>query len=73
MAELLITFRETLEAALIVGILYTFISKTGKMHLKASIQGGVIAALAASVIFAIIFQLILGDSPEEQKKFLKVQ
>jgi len=60
MAELLITFRETLEAALIVGILYTFISKTGKMHLKASIQGGVIAALAASVVFAIIFQLILG-------------
>jgi len=27
MAELLITFRETLEAALIVGILYTFVSK----------------------------------------------
>ena len=60
MAELLITFRETLEAALIVGILYTFISKTGKMHLKASIQGGVFAALAASVVFAIVFQILLG-------------
>ncbi len=68
MAELLITFRETLEAALIVGILYTFIVRTGKMHLMASIRGGVISALIASFVFAIVFQLLLGgfSGPAEQ-------
>ena len=45
MAELLITFRETLEAALIVGILYTFVSKTGRNHLGQSIINGVLGAL----------------------------
>ena len=60
MAELLITFRETLEAALIVGILYTFVSKTGRNHLRQSIINGVLGALVASVAFAILFQVLLG-------------
>ena len=60
MAELLITFRETLEAALIVGILYTFVRKTGRNHLGQSIINGVLGALIASVAFAVLFQVLLG-------------
>lgn len=60
MAELLITFRETLEAALIIGILFTFISKTGKDYLKSSVLGGLTSAIIASIVFAIFFQMVLG-------------
>ena len=49
MAELIIVFREVLEAALVVGILYTFVSKTGRKHLGQSIINGVFGAIAASV------------------------
>jgi len=60
MAELIIVFREVLEAALVVGILYTFVNKTGRKHLGQSIINGVFGALAASIAFAVIFQLVLG-------------
>jgi high-affinity iron transporter len=60
MAELLITLRETLEAALIIGILFTFISKTGKDYLKSSVLGGLTSAIIASIVFAIFFQMVLG-------------
>ena len=60
MAELIIVFREVLEAALVVGILYTFVSKTGRKHLGQSIINGVFGALATSIAFAVIFQLVLG-------------
>ena len=60
MAELIIVFREVLEAALVVGILYTFVNKTGRKHLGQSIINGVFGALAASIAFAVVFQLVLG-------------
>ena len=44
MSEFLIMFREVLEGVLVVGILYTFIVKTGREHLKKSIINGVIAS-----------------------------
>ena len=37
MSEFLIMFREVLEGVLVVGILYTFIVKTGREQLKKSI------------------------------------
>ena len=60
MSEFLIMFREVLEGVLVVGILYTFIIKTGKKHLTKSITNGVIAAFAMTGIFAVIFQVLLG-------------
>ena len=59
MSEFLIMFREVL-GVLVVGILYTFIIKTGKKHLTKSITNGVIAAFAMTGIFAVIFQVLLG-------------
>ena len=60
MSEFLIMFREVLEGVLVVGILYTFIIKTGKKHLTKSITNGIIAAFAMTGIFAVIFQVLLG-------------
>ena len=47
MAELLIIFRETLEAVLIVGILLTYLNKTQKQEFVPRIWQGVLAALVA--------------------------
>lgn len=52
MAEFIITFRETLEAALIVGIVCTFLIKQWYYPLLKQVWWAVIAALLASVIFA---------------------
>ena len=60
MSEFLIMFREVLEGVLVVGILYTFIIKTGRKHLEKSIINGVIAAFVMTGIFAVIFQVVLG-------------
>ena len=53
-------FREVLEGVLVVGILYTFIIKTGRKHLEKSIINGVIAAFVMTGVFAVIFQVVLG-------------
>ena len=60
MSEFLIMFREVLEGVLVVGILYTFIIKTGRKHLQKSIINGVIAAFVMTGVFAVIFQVVLG-------------
>jgi len=57
MSEFLIMFREVLEGVLVVGILYTFIVKTGREHLKKSIINGVIASFVATGIFAVILRM----------------
>ena len=66
MSEFLIMFREVLEGVLVVGILYTFIVKTGRLHLKKSIINGVIASFIATGIFAVIFQIAYGGFEGKQ-------
>ena len=66
MSEFLIMFREVLEGVLVVGILYTFIVKTGRLHLKKSIINGVVASFVATGIFAIIFQIAYGGFEGKQ-------
>ena len=66
MSEFLIMFREVLEGVLVVGILYTFIVKTGREHLKKSIINGVIASFIATGIFAVIFQIAYGGFEGKQ-------
>ena len=66
MSEFLIMFREVLEGVLVVGILYTFIVKTGREHLKKSIVNGVIASFIATGIFAVIFQIAYGGFEGKQ-------
>ena len=57
MAELIIVFREVLEGALIVGILYTYLNKTNQSEAIIRLWQGVGAAIAASVLGSILFQM----------------
>ena len=55
-AGTLITIREGLEAFLIVGILVGYLTKINRSQFKVHVWIGTVAALAASVLLAILFQ-----------------
>ena len=57
MAELIIVFREVLEGALIVGILYTYLNKTEQYGAIKWLWQGVAAAIVASIFGSILFQI----------------
>lgn len=56
----IITFREALEAALIVGIIAAYLNKTGRAPLKKYLWLGTGAALAASVVLGVVLALFYG-------------
>jgi len=60
MTELIITFRETLEASLIVGIVLAYLSQTNRQFYNKIVFLAVSAAALLSAIFAIIFNNFLG-------------
>tara|TARA_B100000315_G_C14591377_1_gene596040 strand:- start:2007 stop:2828 length:822 start_codon:yes stop_codon:yes gene_type:complete len=60
MAEFLITFREVLEAVLIIGILYSFLNKSDQNRLIPFIWRGVWSAVALSTVCSVVFQLVAG-------------
>jgi high-affinity iron transporter len=55
----LITFREALEAILIVGVIITYLNRIGQSRWNKWVWLGVILALAASYGSALLFQLVL--------------
>lgn len=57
----IITFRETLEAALVVGILLTFLTKTHQEIFKKYIWTGLALGISVSFLLAIGIQLFLGE------------
>ena len=71
MAELIIVFREVLEASLIVGILYTFLSKTGQQAAIIRLWQGVIVAIAASLIGSLLFQKLAGGFHGQAEKIFE--
>ena len=54
MNEFIITFRECLEATLIVGIVYTFLSKTNMHAQIKNLWSAAISAIIASIGVAIL-------------------
>ena len=56
----LITFRETLEAALVVGITLGYLARTGQKRYNAMVYGGVASGVVASVLGALLFNVIAG-------------
>lgn len=62
-----IMLREGLEAILIIGALVAFLAKTGAPHRQREIGWGVVAALAASVVTAVLFGTLMRHAPAEQE------
>jgi len=56
----IITFREALEAALIIGIIAVYLSKIGRKDLYRYLAAGIIAAVIASAGVAMMFKTIYG-------------
>jgi len=61
LASFLITFREALEAALIIGVIAAYVAKIGRKDLTRYINMGIIGALAASLAVAMIFKTVYGE------------
>ena len=63
--SLIITLREGIEAALVVGIILTYLNKVGKTALKKMVYLGLAISIIASIAFAIVFQLLNLDPENE--------
>ncbi len=59
-AILLVVFRESLEAALVIGILLAYLRRTGLDRLVSGLWAGAIAAIVASVGTAFLFLAVFG-------------
>ncbi|MBI4399262.1 FTR1 family protein, partial [Candidatus Micrarchaeota archaeon] len=58
--EFLITFRESLEAALVVGIVLAYLEKTQNTQYNRHVYLGIITAVVASIIVAFSFEAFAG-------------
>jgi high-affinity iron transporter len=56
LSAFLIALREGVEAALVVGIILVYLSRTGRSHLTRYVWGGVAAAAALSLAVAIVLE-----------------
>ena len=56
----IIMFREALEAALVVGIVWSYLKRTGNTAYRNMVIGGVAAGILASIGGAFIFQALAG-------------
>jgi high-affinity iron transporter len=64
LGQYLITFREVLEAALIVSIVAAYLSRTGRKPLQRYVWYGVASATAASIILGAGIWLVYGSLPK---------
>jgi len=60
LVPLLITFRETLEAAIVVGIVLTFLVKTEQRFFNTYVWRGVGAGILVSVLLAVVLETFFG-------------
>ncbi len=61
LASFLITFREALEAALIIGIIAAYVAKLGRKDLNRYIYAGIAGAIVASMAIAVVFKFVYGE------------
>jgi high-affinity Fe2+/Pb2+ permease len=67
LASFLITFREALEAALIIGIIAAYVAKLGRKDLNRYINIGIMGALAASLAVAMVFKIWMANNSRQIK------
>jgi high-affinity iron transporter len=71
LGQYLITFREVLEAALIISIILAYLSKTEKKYLSKYVWLGLITAIIVSMLTAIIISSIYGGLSSESMKLFE--
>jgi high-affinity iron transporter len=59
-AEFIITFRETLEAALIIGIILSYLYKTKQSKYNSVVYIGIVFGILASIVGAFLFNILAG-------------
>jgi high-affinity iron transporter len=57
----IITLREGVEAALVVGIVFAYLKKAGQTHLKNWIYGGISAGIALSMVAGVAFEWVINS------------
>ena len=71
LGQYLITFREVLEAALIISIVIAYMALTNKRHLVRYIWWGVALAVAASILAGLMVASFYGGLPEATVKLFE--
>ena len=71
LAGFLIGFRETLEAALIVGVLISLLYRTKRELMAKWIWSGVVLALIASVLTWMIFEIFVGEFSKKNEELFE--
>lgn len=71
LASLLIMFRESLEAILIVGIVLSYLSNTGQKKYYMVVYAATLVAIISSVILAIVFKIFLGGFSGEREEIFE--
>jgi high-affinity iron transporter len=69
--QYLITFREALEAALIIIIVLAYLKRTDRLHLSKFVMYGVMIALGVSFVLGISIWLVYGGITDSQKKLFE--
>ncbi|HFQ80021.1 MAG TPA: hypothetical protein ENK33_01455, partial [Desulfobacterales bacterium] len=57
-ASFIVTFREALEAALIVGVIYAYLAKINKSYLSRYLFAGALGGIVASFGLALVFKMV---------------
>ncbi len=70
-AAFVIAIRETMEAALIVGILLSYLDQTNNHRFKKDVWIGTILAILLSIIGAVIFEAFLGGFEGDSEKLFE--
>ncbi|HEY4513693.1 MAG TPA: FTR1 family protein, partial [Candidatus Paceibacterota bacterium] len=68
---LLITLRETLEAAIVIGIVLTFLAKTDQIFFRKYVWSGVGVGVSAAVLLALILELFFAGFQGATEKFFE--
>lgn len=70
-SNMLITFRETLEAALVISVMLAFLNRTRQQTYKRYVWWGVLAGVLASFGFAFMFNAYLGGFSGRAEKIFE--
>ncbi len=68
-AEFIVMFRESLEIAFVVGIMFAYLHKTKNQEMEKHVQLGVASGIVASLVIAYLFQFVQGGFDAHEPLF----